>query len=368
MQSITIDSKVDDRSGGEWLWSRVESVPEALKEKLLQQAGLSKLGSSLSQRHQVEEDEWAFASLPSLDSMFEAVQQGRESPFLRRLQASRTFNSPDCAVSMAEAYRIGRLLEGLKGSSSVNDGASEEALEQLRDSLKLGIKAAWSQEAVRRGVAAAKSGDTESAHKCYARALELDSRNVDAWVARGAAHANDRSFHQAAQDFETALELKPDHANAAKYLETTKQRMAQLGMQLLPRATRTPSQTADLEREGASGATQPPSADCAHHGSHFQAHRNDEEKMTMDGTERHHSAVQGGSQPAPAASSQEHSSDSEDKEEMDLQKALKIVTEHYSRRNAQLPVMHSFSRGLIIEQMQIPAAASMHPLHFPAYL
>lgn len=38
----------------------------------------------------------------------------------------------------------------------MNDGASEEALEQLRSSLKLGIKAAWSQEALRRGVAAAK--------------------------------------------------------------------------------------------------------------------------------------------------------------------------------------------------------------------
>lgn len=51
-------------------------------------------------------------------------------------------------------------------------------------------------------------------------------------------------------------------------------------------------------------------------------------------------------QPAPAASSQEHSSDSEDKEEMDLHKALKIVTKHYSRRNAQLSIMDSFSRGL----------------------
>lgn len=57
-----------------------------------------------------------------------------------------------------------------------------------------------------------QSGDNENAHKCYARALELDSRNVDAWVARGAAHANDRSFHQAAQDFETALGEKAKRA------------------------------------------------------------------------------------------------------------------------------------------------------------
>ncbi len=38
----------------------------------------------------------------------------------------------------------------------MSDGASDEALEDLRDSLKVGIKAVWSQEAVRRGVAAAK--------------------------------------------------------------------------------------------------------------------------------------------------------------------------------------------------------------------
>jgi hypothetical protein len=34
--------------------------------------------------------------------------------------------------------------------------ASEAAAEQLRASLRLGIKGAWSQEAVRRGVASAK--------------------------------------------------------------------------------------------------------------------------------------------------------------------------------------------------------------------
>ena len=38
MQPVNIDSKDDNGSGGEWLWSRIESVPEALKEKLLQQA------------------------------------------------------------------------------------------------------------------------------------------------------------------------------------------------------------------------------------------------------------------------------------------------------------------------------------------
>ncbi len=64
-----------------------------------------------------------------------------------------------------------------------------------------------------------QSGNTENAHKCYARALELDSRNVDAWVARGAAHANDQSFHQAAQDFETALGEKAKRSCSEMFVQ-----------------------------------------------------------------------------------------------------------------------------------------------------
>lgn len=37
------------------------------------------------------------------------------------------------------------------------------------------------------------------------QALELDRRNVDAWVARGAAYANRHAFPKATSDFQTAL-------------------------------------------------------------------------------------------------------------------------------------------------------------------
>lgn len=37
------------------------------------------------------------------------------------------------------------------------------------------------------------------------QALELDRRNVDAWVARGAAYANQHAFPKAISDFQTAL-------------------------------------------------------------------------------------------------------------------------------------------------------------------
>ena len=37
------------------------------------------------------------------------------------------------------------------------------------------------------------------------QALDLDRRNVDAWVARGAAYANQHAFPKAVSDFQTAL-------------------------------------------------------------------------------------------------------------------------------------------------------------------
>ncbi len=81
----------------------------------------------------------------------------------------------------------------------------QEALTGLRASLKGEIKAAWAEEALRRGIALAKSGDLEGAQRCYRQALDLDRNLVDAWVARGAAFANVGRFQEAISDFETAL-------------------------------------------------------------------------------------------------------------------------------------------------------------------
>lgn len=50
----------------------------------------------------------------------------------------------------------------------------------------------WAAEAVRRGVGHAKGRNAEAAMRCYNQALELDPRQIDAYVARGAAHANDK--------------------------------------------------------------------------------------------------------------------------------------------------------------------------------
>jgi tetratricopeptide (TPR) repeat protein len=55
--------------------------------------------------------------------------------------------------------------------------------------------------------------------ECYDKALTLNPCNCDAYVARGAARANQRQFEGALQDFRAALGFDPNNANAAKYLQ-----------------------------------------------------------------------------------------------------------------------------------------------------
>ncbi len=59
------------------------------------------------------------------------------------------------------------------------------------------LRSAWSQEALMRGVQHAKAGQLQLAISCYDQALELNSRNSDAHVARGAAMANQGYLQQA---------------------------------------------------------------------------------------------------------------------------------------------------------------------------
>ena len=56
-----------------------------------------------------------------------------------------------------------------------------------------------------------QSGDQDTAIETYNRALELNRRNVDAYVARGAAYANISQFTKAIADFNTAIG-KPPHS------------------------------------------------------------------------------------------------------------------------------------------------------------
>lgn len=95
-------------------------------------------------------------------------QQQEEESYLVSLQQSRTFQSPDCADSQAAAFGAAAELRCLRGSLlSGGPAPSEEGVASLRAHVKGRVASAWSDEALRRGVALAKAGDTEGAMPCY---------------------------------------------------------------------------------------------------------------------------------------------------------------------------------------------------------
>eukprot|EP00887_Chlorella_sp_A99_P007028 scaffold2.g7028.t1 len=150
--------------------------------------------------------------------------------FLELLEQSRSFQGP-CTDVMAEALGVAGLWKGLRGSL-LQSAPDEGVAQQARTQAKRLVSAAWSDEALRRGVALAKAGDLPGALLLYAQALELDEANANALVARGAALANQQDLQRAADDLTTALELVPGHSNAAQYLRAVRAKADAVGVRL----------------------------------------------------------------------------------------------------------------------------------------
>ncbi|KAG9494034.1 hypothetical protein GDO78_001727 [Eleutherodactylus coqui] len=87
----------------------------------------------------------------------------------------------------------------------------------------------WALKCVKMGVDYFKLGRHVDAMNEYNKALEIDPKNVEALVARGALYATKGSLNKAIDDFEIALENCPVHKNARKYLcQTLVERGGQL--------------------------------------------------------------------------------------------------------------------------------------------
>ncbi|XP_029356654.1 tetratricopeptide repeat protein 14 isoform X2 [Echeneis naucrates] len=90
--------------------------------------------------------------------------------------------------------------------------------EDFASAIRKKQSASWALKCVRAGVDHFKHGRHVEAMNEYNKALEIDTNNVEALVARGALYANKGSILKAITDFELALESCPDHRNAKKYL------------------------------------------------------------------------------------------------------------------------------------------------------
>ncbi|DBB03932.1 TPA: hypothetical protein ACH3X1_013012 [Trebouxia sp. C0004] len=332
----TASNQADQRSSqspvSESVRARIAALHAGTRQRLLSNAGVDPAGRLHEQA--VRGTDWGFATrLPDLKQLLFALQSNDASTataYLRALHESRTFNCPDCVDAMAEAYGVTSAVNQLRGSAlnSQLDSESQQATEDSRQLLKVQLKLGWSSEAVKQGVAHAKRGEYDAALGCYKKALDLDRRNVDAWVARGAAYANQHAFPKAVSDFQTALEIEPGHVNASKYLRVTEQHMTQLGLPI----------AASLQQPVLVDNIRAPTG-------HRQAAEQDapvkpaaayiDLTTTGESVEVPAASHHEGPQAAKQADSTEQalsSGNDASQQDMDLQKALQIVSKHYVSR------------------------------------
>ncbi|KFH74170.1 hypothetical protein MVEG_01383 [Podila verticillata NRRL 6337] len=79
----------------------------------------------------------------------------------------------------------------------------------------------WAMDSHAMGIQCAQNGQLENALKAYSQAIQIDSKNVDAYIARGCTLANTNKYKEAIMDFRQALTLQPSNDQARRYLEST---------------------------------------------------------------------------------------------------------------------------------------------------
>mmetsp|Transcript_5936 Transcript_5936/g.15782 ORF Transcript_5936/g.15782 Transcript_5936/m.15782 type:complete len:366 (+) Transcript_5936:69-1166(+) len=229
---------------------------EELRNSLLLSAAQGEAqGTSLCPLEVNFEKQWGWADVPQcvIDAVRAEEAEGVQPlAFAEALSSSRAYHSPHCATALSEHCGLQQLHDGMDSVCIMGLG-NEQSAEGVRNVVKQRINAAWATEAIKQGVQHSKSGAYEEAHKCYAKAMELHPVNADAYVARGAAFANQGHFDSAIADFERALCLDVHNTNADKYLQAVRQRADSRRAELQAERQNAPTRIAP----GASGAGPP---------------------------------------------------------------------------------------------------------------
>ncbi|KAL3047070.1 hypothetical protein OYC64_021321 [Pagothenia borchgrevinki] len=134
----------------------------------------------------------------------------------------------ECILKSCHGYHNPSVVEYLLEKVGVSDTQPPSMMRGLQSKLfheedfasaiRKRQSASWALKCVRAGVDHFKHGRHVEAMNEYNKALDIDTNNVEALVARGALYANKGSIMKAITDFELALENCPDHRNANKYL------------------------------------------------------------------------------------------------------------------------------------------------------
>uniref|UniRef100_A0A7N8XKJ7 Tetratricopeptide repeat domain 14 n=1 Tax=Mastacembelus armatus TaxID=205130 RepID=A0A7N8XKJ7_9TELE len=142
--------------------------------------------------------------------------------------ASDSSETYQCILSSCHGYHNPSVVDYLLEKVGVSDTHPPSMMRGLQSKLfheedfasaiRRKQSASWALKCVRAGVDHFKHGRHVEAMNEYNKALDIDTNNVEALVARGALYANKGSIIKAITDFELALESCPDHRNAKKYL------------------------------------------------------------------------------------------------------------------------------------------------------
>ncbi|XP_073332046.1 tetratricopeptide repeat protein 14 [Pagrus major] len=168
---------------------------------------------------------------PSLEHIKLGVIAREELPthYSRSVRAAADSNQTyECILMSCHGYHNPSVVDYLLEKVGVTDTHPPSMMRGLQSKLfqeedfasviRKKQSASWALKCVRAGVDHFKHGRHVEAMNEYNKALDIDTSNVEALVARGALYANKGSIMKAIVDFESALESCPDHRNAKKYL------------------------------------------------------------------------------------------------------------------------------------------------------
>lgn len=106
----------------------------------------------------------------------------------------------------------------LKRMTLLSNFSSEATASSLAMQLRRVQSSRFAMRLVSKGVDYFKQGNIGEASQCLNQALNVDQKNVDALVARGALLANRGNYIKAIDDFKLALNINSSHPNAIKYM------------------------------------------------------------------------------------------------------------------------------------------------------
>ncbi|XP_063852100.1 E3 ubiquitin-protein ligase RBBP6-like isoform X2 [Scylla paramamosain] len=165
------------------------------------------------------------ATLSNRPPILSEMENRSIKSYSQALEKLVTFNNPRSIRHLAGKFNL-----NLYSHTSLMDSLKHKFSErEMYKSVRKAQMSRWAHKSVADGVVFFKRGQHEEAFQCLNKALQIDTENVEAFVAKGALLANFGSLEKAVENFEEALKYNPTHNNAQKYICET---LVELGKQL----------------------------------------------------------------------------------------------------------------------------------------